>query len=187
MGGVKNSQADKVVNNQFVYAGRLEFNKGILSLIEMWKQLPENYTLHIYGSGTLEKRVRKEINGVKNISFMGFKPQEDVFEDYKRSIAVIIPSEWYETFGMGIPECFSMKVPVVCTDIGNPGEMVKEAQGGSVYPVGDFCKFKDALSDVVLNRVEYSDKAYQYYQNNLSDKENYRELMEIYDKSRVIN
>lgn len=77
------------MNNQFVYAGRLEFNKGILSLIEMWKQLPENYTLHIYGSGTLEKRVRKEIDGVKNISFMGFKPQEDVFEDYKRSIAVI--------------------------------------------------------------------------------------------------
>lgn len=35
-------------------------------------------------------------------------------------------------------------------------------------------------------RQVYSENAYQYYLNNLTDEKNYKELVEIYDKSRNI-
>ncbi len=181
-----NCFVNAVENKTFVYAGRLEVNKGILSLIEMWKTLPEDFVLHIFGSGTMEEHIKKEIKENKNISFFGFKSQKEVFEDYRNAVAVIIPSECYETFGMGIPECFSMKLPVICTDIGNPGEMVKESKGGLVYPIGDISKFQVVVKKMIEMRQVYSENAYQYYLNNLTDEKNYKELVEIYDKSRNI-
>lgn len=181
-----NCFVNTVAKKTFVYAGRLEVNKGILSLIEMWKTLPEDFALHIFGGGTMEEHIKKEIKSNKNISFFGFKPQKEVFEDYRNAVAAIIPSEWYETFGMGIPECFSMKLPVICTDIGNPGEMVKESKGGLVYPIGDLSKFQAVVKEMIEMRQVYSENAYQYYLNNLTDEKNYKELVEIYDKSRNI-
>lgn len=181
-----NCFVNTVAKKTFVYAGRLEVNKGILSLIEMWKTLPEDFALHIFGGGTMEEHIKKEIKSNKNISFFGFKPQKEVFEDYRNAVAAIIPSEGYETFGMGIPECFSMKLPVICTDIGNPGEMVKESKGGLVYPIGDLSKFQAVVKEMIEMRQVYSENAYQYYLNNLTDEKNYKELVEIYDKSRNI-
>lgn len=181
-----NCFVNTVAKKTFVYAGRLEVNKGILSLIEMWKTLPEDFALHIFGGGTMEEHIKKEIKSNKNISFFGFKPQKEVFEDYRNAVAAIIPSECYETFGMGIPECFSMKLPVICTDIGNPGEMVKESKGGLVYPIGDLSKFQAVVKEMIEMRQVYSENAYQYYLNNLTDEKNYKELVEIYDKSRNI-
>lgn len=181
-----NCFVNAVEKKTFVYAGRLEINKGILSLIEMWKTLPEDFVLHIFGSGTMEEHIKKEIKNNKNISFFGFRPQKEVFEDYRNAVAVIIPSECYETFGMGIPECFSMKLPVICTDIGNPGEMVKESKGGLVYPIGNISKFQVVVKEMIEMRQVYSENAYQYYLNNLTDEKNYKELVEIYDKSRNI-
>lgn len=181
-----NCFVNAVEKKTFVYAGRLEINKGIPSLIEMWKTLPEDFVLHIFGSGTMEEHIKKEIKNNKNISFFGFRPQKEVFEDYRNAVAVIIPSECYETFGMGIPECFSMKLPVICTDIGNPGEMVKESKGGLVYPIGNISKFQVVVKEMIEMRQVYSENAYQYYLNNLTDEKNYKELVEIYDKSRNI-
>ena len=79
-----------------------------------------------------------------------------------------------------------MKLPVICTDIGNPGEMVKESKGGLVYPIGDISKFQVVVKKMIEMRQVYSENAYQYYLNNLTDEKNYKELVEIYDKSRNI-
>lgn len=172
---------------QFVYAGRLEQNKGIMTLLEMWKELPKSYVLAIYGTGTLEELVQTKANEQQNIKFFGFRNQNDLFDAYDKSIAVVIPSEWYETFGMGIPECFSRGVPVICTDIGNPGEMIKQSKGGEVYPEGDFIKFKEALDKVSAHREEYSKNAYSYYNRYLNDKNNYYIVQDIYEKAGGID
>lgn len=55
-----NCFVNTVAKKTFVYAGRLEVNKGILSLIEMWKTLPEDFALHIFGGGTMEEHIKKK-------------------------------------------------------------------------------------------------------------------------------
>ena len=62
----------------------------------------------------------------------------------------------------------------------------KESKGGLVYPIGDISKFQVVVKKMIEMRQVYSENAYQYYLNNLTDEKNYKELVEIYDKSRNI-
>jgi glycosyltransferase involved in cell wall biosynthesis len=168
----------------FVFAGRLEQNKGILSLIEMWSSLPENYELHIYGEGLLEKKVTEIANRHQNIHYFGFKDRETIAQDQHRSVATIVSSECYETFGMAIPESFSKGLPVIATDIGSPGQMVKASGGGMIYRIRDINSFKNAIQTVITDHEICSVNAYMYYKNFFTADENYKRLIDIYDNAR---
>lgn len=170
----------------FIFSGRLEENKGILSLLKMWKKLPMNYILHIYGTGSYKEFVEKVAKKNENIIYYGFQPREVILHDISQSKAVIIASEWYETFGMSIPESFSLSVPVITTDLGNPKLMVEEAKGGVTYKIDDFDSFFHAIIDIIDNNEFYSINAYLYYKEKLSEKINYESLSDIYGKSRII-
>ena len=78
----------------FVYASRLEENKGLKLLIKYWKNLSEDYVLHIYGDGPLKEYV--EGNASANIIYMGFKEQDEIFKDLSGAKAMVFPSIWYE-------------------------------------------------------------------------------------------
>lgn len=178
----KNSFSNKI----FVFSGRLEENKGILSLVKMWKELPDNYILHIYGTGTYQEYVEEASKKKSNIVFFGFKPQEIVFQDIAKSAAVLITSEWYETFGMSIAESFALATPVVCSDLGNPKMMVEESEGGVTYKIDNFDSFYASLKRVVDMNDYYSQNALLYYNQKLSDKINYKKMSDIYDQAKVI-
>lgn len=177
----------KTENNKvFVYSGRLEDNKGIQSLLKMWGKLPQDFELHIYGTGVYKEKVEKMAQKKSNIIYYGFQPQSTIFKDIENCAAVLITSEWYETFGMSIPESFSLATPVICTDLGNPKAMIEESKGGEVYKIDDVDSFYTALKRIVAKRESYSQNALLYYEEKLSDEVNYEKLREIYDKARVI-
>lgn len=173
-------------NKVFIYAGRLEPSKGIISLLTMWANFPLNYELHIYGDGSFKDNIIYYAEHCINIKFFGFQTQEIVFNDMKNSTAVIIASELYETFGMSIPESFSMAIPVIATNLGNPGAMIQESHGGCTYEINDFESLEMAMEDVIHNNLNYSLNAYAYYVKNLNGSQNYRKISEIYDKARFI-
>lgn len=173
-------------NNIFIFSGRLEENKGILSLLKMWNNLPKNYILHIYGTGTYKDYVERKANECSNIIFYGFQNQEIIFRDMLKSMAVLVTSEWYETFGMSIPESFSLGVPVIATDLGNPKWMIEESNGGITYKIDDFDSFFQAICNIIDNREVYSTNALLYYKEKLSSEFNYERLRDIYDKSKII-
>ena len=157
----------------FIFMGRLEDNKGIVSLINMWKMIPGNYVLHIYGEGTHHDFVEEVCNSNDNIKYYGFQIHDVIFEDMRRAIAVIIPSEWYEPFGMSIPESFSKGIPVISTNLGNPGAMIEKSRAGATYKVDDYISFKQAIDTVVRNRAECSINALAYYRTHLCSEVNY--------------
>lgn len=171
----------------FIYSGRLEENKGILSLLRMWRKLPQDFVLHIYGTGSCRDYVEQVIKESSNIVFYGFQPQQVIFQDVLQSVAVLITSEWYETFGMSIPESFSLATPVVCTDLGNPKLMIEKSNGGVTYKIDDFDSFYASLNKVIDNRAFYSSNALLYFEQELSDQINYKRLSDIYDKARIIS
>lgn len=168
----------------FLFYGRLEENKGILSLLKMWMQLPKDYILHIYGAGSFQEYVESVAQENENIMFYGFKPQDVIFRDVFKCIAVVIPSEWYETFGMAIPESFSLATPVISTDLGNLKLMIEESKGGITYKMDDMKSFCHALDEVIINNTYYKKNAFKYYEEKLRDKENYHSLNDIYNKVR---
>lgn len=167
----------------FVFASRLEENKGIKFLIDQWEKMPKEYKLHIYGNGTLEKFVEKEVSQRENIKFYGFKSYSIIFEDLKNAVAMIFPSLWYEGFPMIIAESMSVGCPVISSNIGNEGDIVLKSKGGVVFNHKDKNGFKIAIEEVIENNLFYRKNAMKYYKEFLSKDKNYKKQSEIYQKT----
>ena len=87
---------------------------------------------------------------------------------------------------MSIPESFSKGIPIISTELGNPGQMIKESGGGIVYRVNDFDSFRNAIEKMIKDRVLYSKNAYNYFNRFLCPEESYKRMITIYDDAKHI-
>jgi glycosyltransferase involved in cell wall biosynthesis len=170
----------RMENKVFVFAGRLEENKGIHLLLDRWRLLPEDCELHIYGDGTLKEKVAKAAAEQGNVSFFGFRPQADVFEDLKSAVGLIFPSLWYEGFPMVVAESMAMGCPVLATNLGNHGDIVRQSQGGVLFEPDSEESFMDAVNQMISENERLSENAGSYYETVLNKDSNYKALEEIY-------
>lgn len=167
----------------FVFAGRLEENKGIKILVDRWKKLPSEYILFIYGDGTLKDYIEEVCKENCNINFLGFKPQKEIFKKLQSAVALVFPSIWYEGFPMTIAESFSIGCPVIATNIGNQASIIRESKAGCLFELDSKESFTEAIHKVITNREEYSEMAKKYYEMNLTPSGNYKRLIEIYERA----
>lgn len=169
----------------FVYASRLEENKGLKLLIKYWKNLSEDYVLHIYGDGPLKEYV--EGNASANIIYMGFKEQDEIFKDLSGAMAMVFPSIWYEGFPMIIAESMALGCPVLSSNIGNVGDIVYSSGGGVVFNPYNQDSFNAAIKDIELNNMTYREAARTCYKSILNKYENLANLEDIYEKGGGID
>lgn len=165
-------------NGSFVFVGRLEENKGILFLLENWNTDDD---LYIFGDGTLKSVVQLQSKENKNIHYMGFMPQDEIFSYLRKATALIFPSMWYEGFPMTIIEAMALGTPVVCAEIGNQGDIIKSTKGGCVYKLDDSNSFKRAIGSVKDNFEQLSRNAKNAYEKHYTPEANYKQLKAIYE------
>jgi glycosyltransferase involved in cell wall biosynthesis len=116
----------------FLFVGRLEFIKGLQTLIGMWGRVPDADLL-VVGTGTYEAQLRAQAASNPRIKFLGPLPQRELGTLYFHALACIVPSICYETFGIIIIEAFARKTPVIVRDLGALPEVVHDSGGGFVY------------------------------------------------------
>ncbi|MEO8217562.1 MAG: glycosyltransferase family 4 protein [Acidobacteriota bacterium] len=112
-----------------LYAGRLEQLKGIEDLIRFFRSYRE-LDLVIAGTGTMDAQLRRDAAGLDHIRFAGWKDGASLRELYRRSLAVVVPSLCYETFGLSAAEAFANGSPAILRDIGALTELA--AGGGAL-------------------------------------------------------
>lgn len=176
---------DKIKTN-FIYAGRLDENKGVPFLLETWKGLPEEYELHIYGDGAYRKDCENAAMANQNIHYLGFRPQKEIFQDLADGTALLFPSDWYEGYPMILTESFCIGRPVVAADLGNHGDIIAASRGGVLYESGNKESFCKAIEEVTINNEKYAFCAATYYREKLTPQKNYEMLCDIYDKAKHI-
>ncbi len=115
--------------NYFFYFGRLSREKGLMTLLDAVKDLPE-VVLKIAGTGPLLDILTKE--KPKNVDFTGFKTGSALEDLIKKAKFVVVPSEWYEVFGLASAEAQSLGTPVLGTNIGGTPELIENGKNGSV-------------------------------------------------------
>lgn len=176
---------EKNRKNQFIFAGRLDKLKGINILFEAWKKMGNDAPkLIVCGTGPMEKWCKNfiEQNDV-NIDLRGYIPNREARELIANSRALILPTQWYEGFPMSIVESFSVGTPIVCSDLGNSGSIVKEGVTG--------CKFKwnsvDDLCQAVNRCKGMNDSTLYEYKEKYIESINYKELVSIYRKVKEAN
>jgi len=167
--------------NYFFYFGRLDREKGVKTLIEAFKQIPE-FKLKIAGKGEYESFLG--LNESSNIEYVGFKKGKELIKLIEGSSFVIIPSECYETLSMAGIESLSLSKPIITTQLGGLNEVCIDGFNGFKF----IAKNVESLINVVkkaasLSEEEYyifSRNAYHYARENFNPEKHYNNLMKAY-------
>lgn len=127
---------------------RLVPRNGVDVLVDAWRRanLGDDATLTIAGSGPELGRLRHLARDLPTIRFLGYVPDELLPELYQSADLFVIPSVSGEGFGIVAAEALASGIPVVATDGGATGELVRHGSDGLVVPARD----SDALAAAII-------------------------------------
>lgn len=135
-----------------LYVGSLTKHKGVDILIQAVSKIKsDKIKLHIVGEGVIERDLKKVAMGDKRIIFYGKVKNENIHKFYLMSDILVVPSVWYEVFGIVIQEAFRAGVPVIGSRIGGIPEIIKDDYNGYLFKAGDIGELKDILENIVKN------------------------------------
>jgi glycosyltransferase involved in cell wall biosynthesis len=145
----------------FLYLGRWEKKKGLDELIRAFSlvkdELPQ-INLHILGWGNYEGEMRKLINRLKlkeEIKIIGKVSTSLVAAYLKESDCLVIPSKG-DSIPLVFSEALQMRTPLIVTDVGDMGYLVKRFNLGKVVPCGNVQKLADAMREFIKERKDFS-------------------------------
>ena len=167
-----------------LYVGRLSKEKGIDSLLAGWRYVKRDIALKIVGDGPLKPMVEHYIKEGLPIEYREVCPRSDIFSMMKGAEALIVPSLWYEPFGLVVIEAFASGLPVITTGQGGLGELVEDGVTGLIYAPSDCFDMAEKLNDLVNNqskREAISKNARREYENKYTAETNYKMLVSIYE------
>jgi glycosyltransferase involved in cell wall biosynthesis len=136
-----------------LYLGRLAEEKGVRLLMAAWDRLAAGgglgVPLVIAGAGPLSDEVATWAAPRHDVRFVGRLDNESSRAMVARSVAVVVPSEWLETFGLVVVEAMSAGVPSVVAGHSSLAELVSDGVTGLTHTPGDAGSLADALGRVV--------------------------------------
>ena len=170
--------------DRFLFAARLEEMKGIRVLLEAWRLLGSNGPeLLICGSGPLDEWSREFAadNKMTNVRFLGRLPNDQVRRLMATSRALILPTQWYEGFPMSIAESYSMGTPVLVSNLGNGGSLIKQGVTGLKFDPKSPQSIAKAVEKMEAEKnVNWEENTRRVYDQALTPEKNYAALMEVY-------
>jgi glycosyltransferase involved in cell wall biosynthesis len=166
-----------------LFVGRLSVEKGIPTLLRAWKHVGRGRRLLIVGEGPLEKTVREAEAAETGIEYLGRRPAREVYGLMADAELLILPSEWYETFGRVAVEAFGTGTPVIAANIGAVAELVDHERTGLLFAPGDAEDLAARLDWAWSHPHELrtmGSQARNEYETKYTAAVNYRRMMEIY-------
>lgn len=173
--------------DRIIFVGRLEELKGLRVLLESWRLLgPSAPRLVICGTGPLEEWCLSFIqdNKMRNVTLAGKLPNENVRRLLATSRALILPTQCYEGFPMCIAEAFSVGTPVLVSALGNGGNLITQGRTGMKFNQRSPQSIASAVSAFLEDRdTDWERFTREEYLKTMTPENNYRCLMEIYDRA----
>jgi glycosyltransferase involved in cell wall biosynthesis len=173
-----------------LFAGRLSTEKGIATLLAAWRTIQDRLPLVIVGDGPMRDAVAAATAQIRGVTWLGERSHEDVLELMGRALALVIPSEWYEPFGLVIIEAFARGTPVIGADIGSIGEIVEQGESGYLYRPGepaDLVAKVHALIERPDEALMLRDGARRAFEERYTAERNYQLLIRIYERALEAN
>ena len=171
----------------YLYFGRLSYEKGVRTLLEAFKDLPQ-CKLKVVGTGPKEAELRAFADNEKmqSVEFLGYKQGEELADLVRSAYFVIVPSEWYENNPMTIIEAYSVGTPVIGARIGGIPEIIAEGGTGYQFKSGNMESLGKVIAKTMaLSKNEYktlSSGCLRFAHNNLSPESYYPRLMAFYQQ-----
>lgn len=119
-----------------LFAGRLSEEKGVDTLIDAARALPEIQVV-IAGDGPARAGLEQHAAGLANVSFAGHVERDRMFDLLRRARVLVAPSRGEEPFGIAVIEAAAVGVPAVVSNSGALPDIVRDGQTGVVVSPDD--------------------------------------------------
>ena len=139
---IDNDVIAKLPDKYVLYFGRFDVEKGIDSLIEACKELPE-VSFVFAGSGAR----KDEINKLENVYMPGFLNGSTMEQVIRRAEFTVYPSIWYENCPFSVMESQIYGTPVVASEIGGIPELV-DSSTGVMFKAGDTDELTKTINEL---------------------------------------
>ncbi|MFH1421216.1 MAG: glycosyltransferase family 4 protein [Planctomycetota bacterium] len=168
----------------FLYMGRLDEHKGVKTLLDAMKKLKDNRLL-IAGDGPQKSELEEyaKDNSINNVEFLGHLRGERLKKTIADSIAVVVPSMWYEVFGLVIVEAYASGKPAITASIGGMTELVRDGVTGFLFEPGNADQLADKMNYLANHREEAQEmgkKGRGIAEQHYTPEVHYESLMKAY-------
>lgn len=177
-----------------IYTGRLAVTKGVMMLIDVWRELAPTYAhahLLVVGSGEgsfddCEPDLRAYISThsmASKVTLTGRVP--NVHEYLQASDLFVFPSD-YEGFSLSIVEAMTAGLPLVSTRVGVAAELESTCGFGLLVAPQDRTAFRDALRRLLEDdalRAQMGANAYGAVRERYSLEAEARRYMDVFGQS----
>ncbi len=159
-----------------LYFGRFSFEKGIDTLIEVCKRLPD-IPFVFAGKGPLENM----LENIPNVTNAGFLPREELEVLIREARFSVYPSQWYENCPFSVIESQMYATGVLASDIGGIPELIKENVTGMLFEPGNADELCEKIAFLWENRQK-TEKMSEECKNIEFDtvEDYYSKIIEIY-------
>lgn len=150
-----NGQDEIRYENFFLYVGRVDPDKGILTLVKAFEDTP--YKLIIIGSSINGyEDVIKNYLYKKNhsISFLGKLDFNEIKPYLKSCMCTICPSECYDNLPNSVLESYAFNKGVIASRLGALIDLVVDNQTGLNFTAGDYLDLRLKVKYIFENKSE---------------------------------
>lgn len=125
----------------FLYTGQVEEHKGVVFLVNAFKQLvsePQfsDCRLVIAGRGLALGIIKKLASECPSIDVCGWLSARELQKEFGHADILVAPSLCYENSPMVIYEALGFGLPVLAAKIGGVAELIKDKKNGFIFEAG---------------------------------------------------
>lgn len=168
-----------------LFVGRLEKQKGLMTLVRTFKELPYNLKIIGFSNDGYEDELKASVGDCKKIEFLGRMNFEQITPYLKSCLFTVVPSEWYDNFPNSLIESYAFKKAVIATDFGSLHYMVEDGRTGLKFKYGDIKNLKSKVTYMFEHKKETEDmgrNGYQLIETVYSPEAHYVQLMDVFKK-----
>jgi len=167
-----------------LFVGRLSAEKGAAALIRAAAEA-KHVPVRIVGTGPEEASLRSLAAkyGASNVEFRGFKEGAELAAEYAGARFVVVPSVWYEVFGLTVLEAYAAGKPVIASQIGGLEELVRDGRTGLLTSAGETAALARALDELWSAPAECAAmgrEARAWVEQDFTPEAHYQAIMKIY-------
>ena len=175
-------------DSMILYAGRLDYRKGLLDLVEsmkiVTKKIPDA-RLVVIGKGPMLSRLVERVAALKiqqYVEVKGFVSREALLAEYLRASVFVIPS-YYEGLATTCLEAMACRDAVVATDVRGNSDVVRPGKTGLLVPKKEPCALANAIEYLLENpdlRERLANNARELVEENFTWKKVTDRVLEAY-------
>ena len=181
------SPGEITYENFFLYVGRVDRDKGILTLAKAFEDTC--YKLVIIGSSQdgYDTEIKKYLlNKNHNISFLGMLGFEEIKPYLKSCLCTICPSEWYDNLPNSVLESYGYSKAVIASRLGSLKDVVVDNQTGLTFTAANHLELRSKVKYLFENKPEairLGSQAKEKLLTEYSENLHYERLLYLFNKT----